>query len=138
MWKKLGAVVIGLGILTAAPAQADEYDICIAKASRYGNETDMINCMHIKTLKVMRLLQAEYAKMARDGRYRQLNSNETSLQEQFNNWRKFRDNFCLYFAKGLAGNGGTEGYFKEYCLMEQTDKLYNEIIALSAPHGDSE
>ncbi len=138
MWKNLGVAVICLGVCLSAPAKADEYDVCIAKASRYGTENDISACMHAKTLKVMRQIQAEYAKMARDGRYRQLNSRENSLQEQFNNWQKYRNNFCKYYGKGLDGNGGSENYMFEYCMMEQTDRLYNELAALSAPAGDLE
>lgn len=138
MWKNLGIALIGFGICFSAPAKADEYDACMAKASRYGTDSDIADCMHAQTLKVMRLVQSEYAKMARDGRFRQLNNRENSLQEQFNNWRKFRDSFCKYYGKGMAGSGGTENYFVELCMMEQTDKLYNNLVAANSPAEDSE
>lgn len=135
MNKKLTSVVLGLCMIFAVPAMADEYEDCLKEVSRTkGGNFELAICMKAKTDKVLKQVQKEYTTVANMKEFQEWNNGngmfKGNVRDTYNAWLVHRNKYCDMYAISQKEITDYIDYYREKCKMDLTDEQLIYIQAV--------
>lgn len=135
MNKKLTSVVLGLSMIFAVPAMADEYEDCLKEVSKSkGGDFELAVCMKAKTDNVLKQVQKEYTTVANMKEFQEWNNGngmfKGNVRDTYNAWLVHRNKYCDMYAISAKNRAGSDEYNSERCKLDLTNEQLAYIQAI--------
>ena len=110
-----------------------DFQKCRQKASILGDDA-LAECMAKETLRVEKLIDYAYQSLSNDEMFAEWNQGSGMFRGNFknlyNDWRKYRDDYCSLYAFSMDGYLGTTYYNTQRCLLDLSRQHYDYIKIL--------
>ena len=114
-------------------AEGFDFKKCQQKASLIGDDA-LAECMAKENLRVEKLIDYAYQSLANDEMFNAWNKGSGmfrgNLKNLYDDWRKYRDEYCSLYAFSMEGYLGTSYYNTQRCLLDLARQHYDYIKIL--------